>query len=81
VIEGVFAEAKEWHGLRRAWRRGISKMKVQCLLIAAVINLKRLRAVFMPFTSPNPSITGLFRSILRGLIRQIRIFTSRPIKA
>jgi transposase len=46
VIEGVFAEAKQWHGLRRAWRRGLSKMRVQCLLIAAVINLKRLAAVF-----------------------------------
>jgi len=42
VIEGVFAEGKQWHGLRRAWRRGLSKMRVQSLLIAAVINLKRL---------------------------------------
>ncbi len=42
VIEGVFAEAKQWHGLGRAWRRGLSKMRVQCLLIAAVINFKRL---------------------------------------
>ena len=46
VIEGIFGEAKEWHGLRRAWRRGLSKMKVQCLLIAAIINFKRLAAVF-----------------------------------
>jgi len=46
VIEGVFGEAKQWHGLRRAWRRGLSKMRVQCLLTAAVINLKRLVAVF-----------------------------------
>jgi hypothetical protein len=42
AIEGVFAEAKERHGLRRAWRRGLSKMRIQCLLIAAVINFKRL---------------------------------------
>ena len=46
VIEGVFAEAKQWHGLHRARWRGLSKMRVQCLLIAAVINLKRLAAVF-----------------------------------
>lgn len=45
VIEGVFAEAKQWHGLGRAWRRGLAKMRVQCLLIAAVINYKRLGAV------------------------------------
>jgi transposase len=46
VIEGVFAEAKQWHGLRRAWRRGLAKMRVQCLLIAAILNFKRLAAVF-----------------------------------
>jgi transposase len=48
VIEGVFAEAKQWHGLRRAWRRGLSKMRIQCLLIAAVINFKRLVSVLDP---------------------------------
>lgn len=42
VIEGVFAEAKQWHGLGRAWWRGLDKMHVQCLLIASVLNLKRL---------------------------------------
>lgn len=47
VIEGVFAEAKQWHGLRRAWRRGLSKMKVQSLLVAAVLNFKRLMAVLL----------------------------------
>ena len=45
VAEGVFAEAKQWHGLGRAWRRGLSKMLVQCLLVATVINFKRLGAV------------------------------------
>lgn len=46
VIEGVFGEGKQWHRLGRAWRRGLAKMRVQCLLIAAVINLKRLAALF-----------------------------------
>jgi hypothetical protein len=46
VIEGVFAEAKEWHGLRRAWRRGLSNMLIQSLLIAAVLNFKRLMASY-----------------------------------
>jgi len=46
VIEGIFGEAKQWHGLRRAWRRGLSKMLVQCLLVATVINFKRLVGVF-----------------------------------
>lgn len=45
VIEGIFGEAKEWHGLRRSWRRGLSKMLVQCLLVASVLNFKRLMGV------------------------------------
>ena len=49
VVEGVFAEAKQWHGLRRAWRRGLAKMSVQCLLIAAVMNFKRLGALYGGF--------------------------------
>jgi transposase len=48
VIEGVFAEAKQRHGLRRAWRRGLSKMRIQCLLIATVINFKRLITLLTP---------------------------------
>ncbi|HWR84044.1 MAG TPA: transposase [Candidatus Deferrimicrobium sp.] len=51
VVEGVFAEAKQRHGLRRAWRRGLAKMRVQCLLMAAVINFKRLVAAFGRFLS------------------------------
>ena len=45
VIEGVFAEAKQWHGLSRAWRRGLPKMLVQSLLVASVLNFKRLATV------------------------------------
>jgi len=45
VIEGVFAEGKQWHSLGRAWRRGLSKMRVQCLLVGAVLNFKRLMGV------------------------------------
>jgi transposase len=46
-IEGLFAEAKQWHSLGRAWRRGLSKMRVQCLLIAAVLNFKRAAALLL----------------------------------
>jgi transposase len=42
VIEGVFAEEKQWHGLRRAQRRGLCNMLIQSLLTATVINCKRL---------------------------------------
>ncbi len=65
VIEGVFAEAKQWHGLRRAWRRGLAKMRVQCLLIATVINFKRLAAVCGDFCG--------FRVLFKPILDTIRL--------
>jgi len=67
VIEGIFAEAKQWHGLRRAWRRGLAKMRVQCLLIAAVLNFKRLIAVFLTIFRA----FGVHISIIGALIRAL----------
>ncbi len=42
--EGYHGEAKTWHGLSRAIRRGLDNMRIQAFLIAAAINLKRLAA-------------------------------------
>ena len=73
VIEGVFAEAKQRHGLRRAWRRGLSKMKVQCLLVAAVLNFKRLATVFWTYFAqipPYKTFLKRLQSILRALISE-----------
>jgi transposase len=41
-VEPLFAEAKEWHGLRRFRLRGLPKVNSEALLIAAGQNLKRL---------------------------------------
>ena len=41
-VEPLFAEAKEWHGLRRFRLRGLEKVNGEALLIAAGQNLKRL---------------------------------------
>ncbi len=41
-VEGIHGEAKGQHGLRRAVRRGLSNMRIQAYLTAAVVNLKRL---------------------------------------
>ncbi len=41
-MEGLFGQAKNWHGLRRARWRGRAKMQVQLLLTATVLNLKKL---------------------------------------
>jgi transposase len=42
ISEGIFGEAKSFHLLRRALFRGRIKLKIQLLLTAAVMNLKRL---------------------------------------
>jgi transposase len=42
--EGFHGEAKTWHGLARAVRRGLDNMRIQAFLTAAAINLKRLTA-------------------------------------
>jgi transposase len=41
-VEPLFAEAKDWHGLRRFRLRGSEKVNIQAQLIAAGQNLKRL---------------------------------------
>jgi hypothetical protein len=43
-VESLFAEAREWHGLRRLRLRGLRNENVQGLLIAAGQNLKRFLA-------------------------------------
>jgi hypothetical protein len=43
-VEPLFAEAKEWHGLRRFRLRGLANVNIEGLLIAAGQNLKRLLA-------------------------------------
>lgn len=68
AIEGVFAEAKQWHGLGRAWRRGLAKMRIQCILIAAVINLKRLSSLFWPWNTWNM----LFNAFIQAIIAFLR---------
>lgn len=45
-VEGVHGEAKSWHGLARAVRRGLDNMRIQAFLTAAAINLKRLATAF-----------------------------------
>ena len=44
---GYHGEAKTWHGLGRAVRRGLDNMKIQAYLTAAAINLKRLATALL----------------------------------
>lgn len=47
--EGFHGEAKTWHGLARAVRRGLQNMRIQAFLTAAAVNLKRLAAALSAF--------------------------------
>ena len=70
VIEGVFGEAKQWHGLRRAARRGLANMLIQSLLVAAVLNFKRLMAARAPIGYCKSAITAretLIRAVISGV--------------
>jgi hypothetical protein len=40
--EPLFAEAKDWHGLRRFRLRGLEKVNGEAVFVAAGQNLKRL---------------------------------------
>jgi hypothetical protein len=77
AIEGVFGEAKQWHGLRRAWRRGLRKMRVQSLLIAAAINFKRLIAAFSLEIRCIQLFVNAIVSVWRAIISMLRII---PVK-
>jgi len=74
AIEGIFAEGKEWHGLARAWRRGLSKMRIQCLLIAAVLNYKRLTGIPKPLSELISMLYDILRRFwcLLGLTRMVK---------
>ncbi len=72
MIEGIFGEAKQWHGLRRAWRRGLLNMRVQSLLIASVLNFKRLAAVFSPLNG----LEYYFKQAMRVILTIMKRFWS-----
>lgn len=63
-VEGAHGTAKTLHGLARAIRRGLENMKIQALLTAIAMNLKKLAAAMrlllcliirMPPALPNPA--------------------------
>jgi hypothetical protein len=51
--EGFHGEAKSWHGLARAIRRGLQNMRIQTFLTAAAVNLKRLAAALVALLGPH----------------------------
>jgi transposase len=52
LIEELFGEGKDWHGLRRFRRRRLSRVRQETLLIGWVLNLKRLAKLLVPEAHP-----------------------------
>jgi hypothetical protein len=52
LIEELFGEGKDWHGLRRFRRRGLHRVRQEAHLIGWVLNLKRLAKALTPAPQP-----------------------------
>jgi transposase len=52
LIEELFGEGKDWHGLRRFRRRGHRRVQQEAFLIGWVLNLKRLAKTRTPSMQP-----------------------------
>jgi hypothetical protein len=63
-VEPLFAEAKDWHGLRRFRLRGLANVNIEGLLVAAGQNLKRFLAAtgWGRRHAPCGSLVGLSRA-------------------
>ncbi len=66
-VEPLFAEAKTLHGLRRFHLRGIEKVNIEDLMIAAGQNLKRL--LKYSGTRPAPQAVAVLASVFLALRR------------
>jgi len=74
--EGYHGEAKTWHGLARAVRRGLQNMRIQAFLTAAAVNLKRLATALEAHLAAVLAVAGKFCAIL--VQRQPEIGRVRP---
>ena len=52
LIEELFGEAKDWHGLRRFRRRRLPRVRQEAWLIGWILNLKRLAKLLGPELQP-----------------------------
>ncbi len=75
TIERSFADAKELHGLRYCRMRGIAKVEEQCLLTAAVQNIKKI-ATILHRKDLLRSFSARAFSVLRSLFY---VLTNPPI--
>jgi len=83
LLEPLFGEAKEQHGLRRAQFRGLAKVKIQVLWTATILNIKRLlqharhtaHSDAHALSSANVAFTELVPRFLTSLLNCQRTFS------
>jgi hypothetical protein len=63
-IEPLFGEAKQWHGMRQFRLRGLQKVNMEGLFIAAGQNLKRLLSANGWGRRPWPDGTAGFAGLM-----------------
>ncbi len=55
TVERSFADAKQLHGHRYARFRGLTAVKIQCLLAAAAQNIKKIALALTPKPKAHPA--------------------------
>jgi len=71
--EGTFAVLKREHNLAKATKRGLQRVKEECLLSALALNLKRIvKALNKPQTVPEATVFGFFLPFWSYIIRTWR---------
>lgn len=73
IVERSFADAKQQHGHRYAWFRGLSKVQMQCLLAATVQNMKKMALLAASFGRKKrrtpPEKVGVSQQSAAGLLK------------
>lgn len=82
VIEGVFGQAKVYHGMARSKFRGLLKVEIQFLLTATALNLKKMVKMLdaeetkSKLSREISDIIQTGKNIFRNLIKELVIQTS-----
>jgi len=81
VIEGVFGQAKTYHGMAKARFRGLKKVEIQFLLTATALNLKKMVRIMdveeikdrlsRKFTEIIQIVKDIFRNFIKKLAIEV----------
>ena len=79
VIEGVFGQAKTYHGMAKARFRGLNKVEIQFLMTATALNLKKMVRIMdveeikSSLSKKYIDITQIVKDIFRTFIKKLAI--------